>query len=234
MRDLCVRALGPALLAGMGALVLADPGLAQDVEPMALDDTGPAITKLVILLAVFVVVIFAARGFGVGAALRSAVVWIGLAVLLVAGYTYRHDLEQAGMDVVGVLVPGMAVTRGESVTVRRAWQGHFVLEGSVDDAPVTFLFDTGASMVVLAANDAARAGFDPAALDYRVPVETASGRTTVAPVRLGAVTIGGIRVEDVRAAVARPDDLSASLLGMTFLNRLDSYTVSRDTLVLNP
>ena len=41
-------------------------------------------------------------------------------------------------------------------------------------------------------------------------------------------------MERVRAAVARPGQLDTSLLGMTFLNRLEGYEVRRDRLVLNP
>lgn len=227
MRQISLLAAGLGLL-GVGSAA------AQDVPFMAIDNSGPATVKLVILLGVFVVVLIAARRVRVGAMVRAAAVW-GLAfAVLAALYTYRDQLETAGREMVAAVIPGAAVTSGDQVIVRRAFQGHFVLNGEVGGAPVSFLFDTGASTVVLTAEDAARAGYDLAALDYRVPVMTAAGMTDVAPVRIDELTIGDIRMEGVRAAIARVGDLDHSLLGMTFLNRLEGYEVRRDRLVLNP
>nr|WP_232372717.1 TIGR02281 family clan AA aspartic protease [Acuticoccus mangrovi] len=165
---------------------------------------------------------------------RTSLFWLIAIVALVGLYAYRVPLQSVGREVAAVLVPGVTVQDGESVVVRRSFGGHFEIEGTVDGAPVRFLFDTGASTVVLSAEDAARAGFDPDALDYRVPVVTAGGMTEVAPVRLPDIAIGGIRMESVRAAVARPGELDRSLLGMSFLNRLSGYDVRRDRLVLIP
>ena len=122
----------------------------------------------------------------------------------------------------------------DAAWARVARADHRLWLAAVGGTPVTFLFDTGASMVVLTADDARRAGFHADRLDYRVPVMTANGMTQVAPVRLSSLSIGGISVDNVRAAVAKPGDLEASLLGMTFLDRLDGYQVQRDRLVLNP
>ncbi|WP_420392824.1 retropepsin-like aspartic protease family protein [Acuticoccus sp.] len=224
--------VGAALVvAAFGSL----PAAAQDLEVIDRDLTGPAAVKLGILLAVFVVVGFGAWRLNVGQALKNLLTWGALFAALLVIYAYRADLTSVGREVASVLVPGMVVpTTGDAVTVRRAFHGQFVLNGAVDNAPVSFLFDTGASLVVLAAADAERAGFDPSQLDYRVPVMTAGGMTTVAPVRLPTVSVGGITMADVRAAIARPGDLEASLLGMSFLNRLDGYEVRRDRLVLIP
>ena len=218
----------------MATLLWGSTALAQSPEVVSIDNTGPMAVKLAIIVAVLLVVTFMLRRVRVVELLRATVIWVGIFIIVVMGYTYRHHIEVVGRDVVSVLMPGTPITRGESVTVHRGFGGHFVLEGSVDDTPVTFLFDTGASTVVLSASDARRAGFSADQLDYRIPVMTASGMTTVAPVRLDSLSIGGITVEDVRAAIARPGDLDSSLLGMTFLNRLDGYQVRRDRLILNP
>ena len=46
------------------------------------------------------------------------------------------------------------------------------------------------------------------------------------------ITVGGITVEDVKAMVLQPGALEGSLLGMSFLSRLDSYEVRQGTLIL--
>lgn len=227
-------------IAGLALLTAAmSPAAAQSPagaspDIVSIDNSGPMAVKLVIILAVLLVVVFAARQVRIGELIRTAVLWIAIFVLVVMGYTYRHHLEGVGRDMISVLMPGTPITRGESVTVHRGFGGQFVLAGEVGDTPITFLFDTGASTVVLSAADARRAGFHGERLDYRIPVMTANGMTQVAPVRLSEISIGGITVEDVRAAVAKPGDLDSSLLGMTFLNRLEGYEVRRDRLVLNP
>ncbi len=49
---------------------------------------------------------------------------------------------------------------------------------------------------------------------------------------LDQIAIGPIVMRNVPALVARPGALDESLLGMSFLERLKSYAVERDRLVL--
>jgi len=106
-----------------------------------------------------------------------------------------------------------------------------VVEALVDGEPVRFLVDTGASDVVLSPADARRIGFDPAQMSFTRTYNTANGLVQGAPVRLGAVEVGPIRIEDVRASV-NGADMRRSLLGMSFLSRLGGYEVSEDALTL--
>ncbi len=215
------------------AVLAAAPAEAQ--LPLADPDrTGPRLVGLLALLAFLLGGFFLMRP-RMPDVLRAVVFWGGMAVVLVALYAVRADLEAVGRETLAALVPGLAVqSAGGSVVVNRVSGGHFSLRGAVNGAPVRFLFDTGASTVVLTHGDAARAGLDPAALSYSLPVMTANGLTRVAPVFLDEVSVGDIVMEDVRAAVARPEALTVSLLGNSFLNRLAGYQVSRNRLVLEP
>ena len=58
------------------------------------------------------------------------------------------------------------------------------------------------------------------------------GCRTLAPTRIAKISVGPIVMRDVRALVAKPGALSESLLGMSFLDRLQSYSVERGRLVL--
>ena len=97
---------------------------------------------------------------------------------------------------------------------------------------MTFLFDTGASMVVLAASRRkTRRRRQPAGLTFDVPVTTANGAALAAEVQLNEIAVGPIVMRNVgEALVARqsPGALEESLLGMSFLERLKSYTVERE------
>ncbi len=112
--------------------------------------------------------------------------------------------------------------------------GHFQTEVQVEGVSLKMLVDTGASAVTLSAEDADRAGIHPFPSDYTVPVSTANGISQVARVELHQVSVGPITVRDVPALVMQPGATSVSLLGMTFLQRLSSFQVADNRLVLKP
>jgi aspartyl protease family protein len=67
---------------------------------------------------------------------------------------------------------------------------------------------------------------------YSVDVETANGHTMAAPVTLDRIVVGDISEHSVPALVAQPGQLKTSLLGMSFLNRLEGWEVRGDKLVM--
>jgi aspartyl protease family protein len=172
-------------------------------------------------------------------AVRHAVTWIGVALALVVGYTYRGELREVANRVAGeVLPPGHTIsvqdqaTGEQAVRLRRQENGHFVARASANGVSLALLVDTGASTVVLKPADAERAGIDTANLSFTTPVSTANGTTFAAPIRLKSVAVGPLEVRDVEALVAQPGALNENLLGMSFLKRLRSYEFSGDFLTL--
>ena len=121
---------------------------------------------------------------------------------------------------------------GGEVSIARRMDGAFVVAGRVNDRDLRFIFDTGASAVVLTAESALALRLQPAPGDYSVPVFTANGRTMAAPVSLPQLAVGSIVEKNVRALVARPGVLHENLLGMTFLERLASYEVRSNRLIM--
>ena len=164
---------------------------------------------------------------------RNAALW-GLILLgVTVSYAYRFEVQDVANRVLAEIAPGHVVmARGGEVTVVRSGSGMFLMQGQVNGRPARFMFDTGASSVVLTEASARAAGLDPAKLDYTVTISTANGRTTAARVRLDRLEIGPIVETRVEALVSRPGSLSENLLGMSFLERLASYEVRDDKLVL--
>lgn len=110
-------------------------------------------------------------------------------------------------------------------------RGHVILEAAVNGAPIRLLVDTGASLVALTPEDARAAGIDPNALVFNGLVNTANGDARVAAVTLREVRIGQLSIYDVPAAVLK--SLKFSLLGMSFLSRLQSYEMRDGRLTIN-
>jgi aspartyl protease family protein len=174
-----------------------------------------------------------ARPSDIARMVTSAAIWAALLIALTGVYAYRFEASDIVGRIAGELFPSEPeVGRGGEVIVNRRLSGEFAIAGRVNGARVTFLFDTGASAVVLTAADARRAGVDAGRLTFDAPVTTANGPAMAAEVRLDQIAVGPIVMRNVAALVARPGALDESLLGMSFLERLKSYTVERDRLIL--
>jgi aspartyl protease family protein len=107
-----------------------------------------------------------------------------------------------------------------------------VFDAFINDRPATFMADTGATLVVLTYEDAARLGLSPQSLDFSARVETANGVSHVAPVMLDRVRVDDITVRDMEAVVAERGALATNLLGMSFLGRLRSSAKEGSELAL--
>jgi aspartyl protease family protein len=157
----------------------------------------------------------------------------GIFVTLIVVYAARDELQATLDRAIGDVSLGRTVVtpEGEVVAARRT-DGSFMIRGRVNGHETRFIFDTGASTVVLRAESAADLGFDLEALNYSVPVSTANGTALAALVTIEALSVGSITERNVRALIARSGVLHANLLGMTFLERLNSYEVRGNRLIL--
>ena len=198
-------------------------------ELVALDASSVE-TRIValVLLAIVVLALFRQRFPN---ALQSAAVWALIALVLVLAYTYRFELRDVSDRVLAEIIPGRAVTRGHTVEIARGTGGSFAVTTQVNGARIAMVLDTGASAVVLTQEAARTAGLPLEVLNYSVHVDTANGRAWAAPVTLDKVSIGGITERSVPALIAQ-GGLRTNLLGMSFLNRLQSWEVRGDRLLL--
>ena len=194
-------------------------------------DTSSLETKItaLVLVAIIALMLFRQR---FSHALESVLIWVVIALLLMLGYTYRFELNDVAERVLAELVPGRAATRGRTVEIARASGGSFAVATQVNGARVAMVLDTGASAVVLTQEAAKAAGLPLEVLNYSVNVDTANGRTRAAPVTLDRVSIGAITERAVPALIAQPGQLRTNLLGMSFLNRLESWEVRGDKLLM--
>jgi aspartyl protease family protein len=130
--------------------------------------------------------------------------------------------------------PDRAAASGfaREVRLRGDARGHFVFDADVNGRTASFMADTGATLVVLTYEDAARLGLSPRSLDFTGLAQTANGMARVAPVTLDRVRVEDITVRDVPAMVAEQGALATNLLGMSFLGRLKSFQMQGSELIL--
>lgn len=110
--------------------------------------------------------------------------------------------------------------------------GHYFTKADINNRGVQVLVDTGASTVALSYEDAEMVGLRPNTLKFDVPVNTANGVGKAARVMLREVEIDNVRVSDVEGMVLQKGALHGTLLGMSFLSRLRSFSVENGKLVL--
>lgn len=220
---------------GLALLIAVGIGLLVSTDVGSL--VGLTQTQLVQLVPLVVLaVIFAAGAFGrrqrISSIAANLAVWIGLFAAALVGYTYREELKGVAAEVFGELAPTTAIvgSEGGTASFRRGMDGHFLVAASVNGTSMPLMFDTGASAVVLSWSDARRAGIDVDSLRFSMPVTTANGTGRAAVVTLDRIEIGGIVRNRVPAFVAERGALDGSLLGMTFLETLTSYTVAGNRL----
>ncbi|MBI2261261.1 MAG: TIGR02281 family clan AA aspartic protease [Caulobacterales bacterium] len=145
-----------------------------------------------------------------------------------------------GMDQAGLRGQAQAATpvpstpaAGAPAQVLKAANGHYWADALIEGRAVRVMVDTGASVVALTRDDAARLGLRLEPADFSATVVTASGPVRAAAVELQAVAVAGARVDRVEALVVEAG-LPHSLLGMSYLGRLSSFSATPAGLTLRP
>lgn len=194
------------------------------------DDSARLLYLIVLFLAV------AGAGFALlrrapGRGLAIAGVWLMLFLGLVALHglwsdiragifsTPRQSLSQSGAD------------GAEQIVLQQAADGHYYMTLQINDVPVRFIVDTGASDIVLSPRDAERVGIDLGGLAYVGRAQTANGLVATAPVRLDRVALGQQSDRGLRATVTQ-GAMGESLLGMAYLQRFARIEIAAGRMVL--
>lgn len=180
---------------------------------------------------------------GTRSLMDEVVTWAVVAAMCAGMLTYYDELKQmTGLSLgaspaqqsadAAATGPQPDEHSGYSVELRAGNNGHFSTPAEVNGRDIEVMVDTGASMVALTYEDAERAGIYLNDSDFTGRVSTANGAARVAPITLDRVSIGDITVRNVEAVVSQPGNLHVTLLGMTFLSRLDRVDMRSGRLLL--
>ena len=103
----------------------------------------------------------------------------------------------------------------------------------INGVKAPMVIDTGATSVVLTWETAKAIGLPLEMLEYDVDVETAGGHTKAARLTLDRLAVGHLVEKSVPALVVPRGQMKTNLLGMSFLDRLESWGVQADRLMLH-
>ena len=114
------------------------------------------------------------------------------------------------------------------VTLKRNRYGHYVAQGNINNHAVTFLLDTGASDISIPDKIAKKLKLK---YGQERRYQTANGIIVGNLTTLKSVSIGKIKLKNVRASINPKMDNDEILLGMSFLKFIE-FTQRGDTLIL--
>ncbi len=188
---------------------------------------------LTVLLIVVLASAVSLRGQSLGHLARMAFAWIGIFAVILIVFAYREEAGGIFSRTAAELDPARGRTEMGEFRLNARSDGHFWVRAEINDEPVLFLVDTGASGIVLTADAARRVGIDTAKLTYDRIAQTANGPVRGAVTRVATLEVGPIVRSDVAVDVTQ-GELDTNLLGMAFLRTLGGWRVEGDTLIMRP
>lgn len=161
-----------------------------------------------------------------------ALIVLAATVGAVVAYGGPEKIAHAG-DAVAQMLRKRAASPARAVQIARGQSGEFALHAKINGVVAPMVIDTGATSVVLTYETAKAAGLPLELLEYDVDVETAGGHTRAARLTLDRLAIGKLVERSVPALVVPHGQMKTNLLGMSFLDRLESWEVHPDRLMLH-
>jgi clan AA aspartic protease (TIGR02281 family) len=150
----------------------------------------------------------------------------------VIAYGDPDQIARAG-EQVSHMLGRSAVKPAPAVEISRSQAGEFALNVKINGIKAPMVIDTGATSVVLTWETAKAIGLPLDMLEYNVDVETAGGHTKAARLTLDRLAVGHLVEKSIPALVVPRGQMKTNLLGMSFLDRLESWGVQADRLKLH-
>lgn len=105
-----------------------------------------------------------------------------------------------------------------SLAIKADKQGHFKLKGKINEETVTFLVDTGATLVAIPQKLANRLQLEAL---YPIEAETANGIIKGYLTRLPNLNLGNFQLKNVKAVIMPDSAGGTALLGMNVLSKFE-------------
>ena len=188
---------------------------------------------LTLLLLIVLISSASLRRIGFRRAFGMAAAWVAIFAAVIIATTYRDDASAVFGRLAGEVDPARGRVEGQEFLIRARDDGHFWVRATINDEPVLFLVDTGATDIVLTDDAARRVGIDTSRLNFDRVASTANGPVRGAGARVAKLEVGPIVRTDVPVSVTE-GALDTNLLGMAFMRTLGGWRVEGETLIMRP
>ncbi len=155
------------------------------------------------------------KRLGKSMTLLGWIVFIGLLTVLFSKYLDGQNNPNQNLN---LSQPGSETGTIREVQLLQNRYGHYVANGMINNKPVVFILDTGATEISIPEKVAQRLKLKAG---MKIPVNTANGEIDVYATRLKRVALGSIELKNIRANINPFMEGEEILLGMSFLKYLD-------------
>lgn len=166
--------------------------------------------------------------------LRGLVGWAVIFGLVYAAVLNRDLLRSKFLGLEERLTYGEQVVEGNAVRIRMSPDGHFWANTTINGKPLRLLIDSGATITALSSDTAAELGIKPRDGALPIVITTANGTVPAKRGNIERLTVGGKLEARNLAVVISPAFGKLSVLGMNFLENLQSWRVEGRVLILEP
>ena len=164
--------------------------------------------------------------------IKYIAIWTAIGLVLLVFYSFRFEISDTKDRISSDLFPSKAINKNnEQLIISISQDNHFYLTVKINNEPVKFMIDTGASDVVIDKKLALKLGINIQNLYYDKIFQTANGEVAGASTYFNEIDVAGVKFYNVSASITS-SELLVPLLGMSFLKRFYKYEFYRDKLVL--
>lgn len=196
-------------------------------------DTQSAEFIYLIAILVFVCSAFVIRKVPIGKGLQMFAGWVVIFLAVFVAISLKDPIIGFARQVLDERqARTTGVQQGGDLRVAQSMDGHFWIEAQVNNQPVRFLVDSGATTTSISTDTAARAGIEPSG-GFPAMVNTANGTISVQRGRIERLQVGHIERKDMAIHMSEAFG-DMNVLGMNFLSSLSGWRVEGHTLILTP
>lgn len=197
---------------------------------MTPEDGGSLIWGVV--CALMLIASLAARRLPLGQTLKMALAWVAIFAGVFALFSFRHELSivwnRMKDDIAGTSNQSIS---GQTVALIRKDDGHFWAKVKINGQDVDFMIDSGATQSAVSTTVAMEIGLDVDDSGFPILIDTANGTVKAKRAVAQNLELGPIKLVDHHMTVS--DNLGdTNLLGMNFLDSLQSWNVQGDVMTL--
>jgi aspartyl protease family protein len=198
---------------------------------MNIMEDGPSLIWGVVCI-LLLVSSLAARRLPLSYVAKAGLAWIAIFAALFAIFSFRFEFrgiwERVKADISGTA--GQTIS-GEAIELRRQDDGHYWIMVDINGKPVRFMVDSGATMTAINATTARDAGIESDG--YPIILSTANGRVAAKRANVQSLVVGPHRIENHPVVVSESFG-DINLLGMNFLNSMQSWRVEANVMIIIP
>lgn len=174
------------------------------------------------------------RRIGFGEIIRTTLAWVAIFAVFIVAFSYKDQILSIWNHVSAeVLGENEQQIVGSSLQIRQSADGHFWINALVNNKPVRFLVDSGATTTAMNLETARQTNVKISEIGFPTILTTANGDVEAQRGSIQTLQIGSMAVTELPIVVAEAFG-DSNVIGMNFLSKLESWRVEGNVMILNP